>query len=443
MALVLLATGLFVYLRVSAQLDRTIEAGLRSRADDIGAFVRRSGPFLSENDEGRLTESDESFAQLIGKDGDVLDATSDDLRRPLLDPERQEWAREDTIIADIGVVPHLDHDPIRVIATPVETQGRTVVLVVGTSIDDRAEALAGLARQLAISGSVDLLLAALASYGLATAALRPVESMRRQAAEISAAEPGRRLELPVSRDEVSRLGATLNQMLERLEAALARERAFVSDASHELRTPLAILKAELELALREGRTMAELQAALRSAAEETDRLAQLAEDLLVIARADQGRLPVRSAPHEVGEILGSVTERFAGRARAAGRTLELDPAPGAVVVDPMRLQQALSNMVDNALRHGAGPVRLSAVERDGHVELHVSDEGPGFPPDFLGAAFDRFSRADEARGRGGAGLGLAVVESIAAAHGGKAGALNRPEGGADVWISVPKAAAQG
>ncbi len=152
--------------------------------------------------------------------------------------------------------------------------------------------------------------------------------MRRQAAEIGDADAGQRLPVAGNGDEIARLGATLNAMLDRLEMAFDRERTFVADASHELRTPLAILKTELELALRAGRTPDELAAALRSAAEETDRLAQLAEDLLVIARSDRDGLPVRLAPVDVGALLGRVAERFTGRAESQGRSLTVDAQPG-------------------------------------------------------------------------------------------------------------------
>jgi signal transduction histidine kinase len=226
-------------------------------------------------------------------------------------------------------------------------------------------------------------------------------------------------------------------MLDRLEAGFDRERTFVSDASHELRTPLAILKTELELALRAGRSPAELVDALRSAAEETDRLSQLAEDLLVIARSDRGRLPVRLSSVEAGQLLRSVGRRFARRAEQEGRALDVAAEPGIeLTVDSLRMEQALGNMVDNAHRHGAGKVRLGALERDGRIELRVGDEGGGFPDAFLAQAFERFARADEARARGGSGLGLAIVKAIARAHGGLAGAANR-DGGADVWIELP------
>jgi two-component system, OmpR family, sensor kinase len=264
--------------------------------------------------------------------------------------------------------------------------------------------------------------------------------MRRRAAAVSATAPGR-LPVPSSRDEISRLAITLNEMLARLEAAFEHERQFVANASHELRTPLAMLRTELELALRRPRTHDELQDAVRSAAQETNRLSQLAEDLLLIARADQGALPLRTEPVGVGELLSTVTERFARRAREQGQEIEARPTSALVAADPARVEQALANLVDNALTHGAGPIDLFAVERDDVVELHVADAGAGFPAGFVDRAFDRFSRADEARTSGGSGLGLSIVALIAQAHGGSVGAANRPEGGADVWLALRRARA--
>jgi two-component system OmpR family sensor kinase len=228
-------------------------------------------------------------------------------------------------------------------------------------------------------------------------------------------------------------------MLLRLERAIERERGFVADASHELRTPLALMKAELDLALRKPRTAPELEEALRSTAAETDRLVRLAEDLLVLAQADDGRLPLRRDDFRAADLLSSVQLAFQTRAEAAGRTIEAAPSNGiAVSGDRMRLEQALGNLVDNALRHGSGAVRLSAVDKNRRVELHVADEGQGFPPDFLPRAFERFGRANEARTSGGAGLGLALAAAIAEAHRGSAHASNQAGGGADVWIALPK-----
>jgi signal transduction histidine kinase len=256
--------------------------------------------------------------------------------------------------------------------------------------------------------------------------------------------------VPPVDDEVARLGHTLNEMLarlesafERLEASLKRERTFVSDASHELRSPLTVLRTELELALRAGRSESELREAVHSAAAETDRLSQLADDLLVIARSDHGRLPVRLAEVEAEELLDNTRERFASRAANQGRALVVGPTDGTrLVADSLRLQQALGNMVDNALRYGEGDVALSATTRNGAVELHVRDGGKGFPPAFIDGAFERFSRADTARGRSGTGLGLAIVAAIAESHQGHARAVNAPNGGADVWLELPTAGAR-
>jgi signal transduction histidine kinase len=263
--------------------------------------------------------------------------------------------------------------------------------------------------------------------------------MRARAADITASTPGQRLPVPEARDELSRLASTLNDMLARLEAAFEHERRFVDDASHELRTPLTMLRTELELALRQKRSRAELEAALQSAAEETEWLNQLAEDLLLIARSDRGRLPVRPAQLDAQEVLAAVAARFDAAAAAHGRRIVVaSREPVALVADRMRLEQALGNLVANALRYGAGGVDLRATVDDGTVELHVTDEGRGFAPEFIPRAFDRFSRADSARTTGGSGLGLAIVELIAEAHGGKAGVANRPSGGADAWIALPR-----
>ena len=292
---------------------------------------------------------------------------------------------------------------------------------------------------LLVVAPVALLLTSLLGYGLATLALRPVEAMRREAASISAEEPGRRLPVPESRDEISRLGETLNEMLARLEAALERERGFVADAGHELRTPLALLKTELELALTRPRSEAELAAAVRSAADETDRLVQLAEDLLLLARSDRSQLPLHLETVPTDELLGSVAERFDRRVQAAGRSIEVDSTDTLELsADRARVEQALGNLVENALHHGGGTIRLAAVERNGQIDLHVRDDGPGFPAEFLPHALDRFTQADGARTGTGTGLGLAISDAIAAAHGGSAQVANRDGGGCDVWLSLPR-----
>ncbi|MEA2479504.1 MAG: hypothetical protein QOJ07_1426 [Thermoleophilaceae bacterium] len=428
MAVLLTGAGIALSLLVAANLDSTIDDGLAARAGDaaavVGASVGRSV----------LASTGEPFAQVLDGTGKVIDSTTGAGAASLLDRASVMRARQGVVIVERRT---RDGAAVRLLARPVKASNTHEIVVVGEPLAQRERALGALHALLAIGGPIALLFASVVGYILAAAALRPVERMRRHAAAVTASGTSERLPVPDTNDEIGRLGRTLNEMLARLEVAFKRERAFVSDASHELRTPLAILRTELELALRGKHTQEELEDALRSAAEESERLSGLADDLLVIARSDQGRLPVRPEPLEAGEVLERVAGRFQTRARAERRPLMADPSPGVTLnADLARIEQALANLVDNALTYGHGTVKLSARAENGSVELHVFDEGAGFPPDFLPRAFERFTRADEARTRGGTGLGLAIAAAVAGAHGGSAHAQNI-EGGAEVWIALP------
>jgi len=433
MAIVLAATGFFLYFRLESALDRTIDQGLKARAADVSALVEQADTGLREAQS--LRGSDDGFAQVLGQDGTIVDSTRGLADVPLLSDNDLERARRGQTFVDRL----LGEDQVRLLAIPVTAQDQRLVVIVGASREPRSSALADLEGQLVVGGPIALLLAAVAGYLLAAAALRPVERMGEQAVTISAASPGRRLPVPPADDEISRLGRRLNDMLERLEGALERERALVSNASHELRTPLALLKTEIELALDDPESAPALAAALRSAGEETDRLSQLADDLLLLAQVDSGRLPLRRTPVVIAELFDAIATRFRRRATDADRSIEVEAPAGLIVlVDRRRLEQAFSNLVENALRYGAGTVRLAAIETPSSLVLHVIDGGRGFPPDFLDLAFERFSRVDGSRT--GTGLGLAIVAAIAHAHGGTATASNSPGGGADVALTIPVAA---
>jgi two-component system OmpR family sensor kinase len=420
MAVVLVAVGVFVYSRVADDLGSALDTALRGRADDLAATATRPGSVAPDRD--RLVARDESLAQVIGRDGRARYSSPGLGRTAVLTPDELARARRGPVFVDRNGVGSFD-EHLRLLAKPAHGG---LVVVVGATREDREEALSSLRDVLLVGLPVALLLAALAAYGVASAALRPVSAMRREAAEISRLGSGRRLPVPAGRDELAQLGGTLNEMLDRLERSAERERGFVASASHELRTPLALLKTELELALREGRTPEELREAVASAAAESDRLVQLAEDLLVLARADEGRLPVRpEAP----------APRAPPPAAESGRELRVADGDGlALRADRLRAEQALANLVDNALRYGDGAVELTAESAPDGVRLHVLDRGAGFDPALDGRAFERFTRGDRARSRGGTGLGLAIVDAIARSHGGSAGAGPREGGGADVWI---------
>jgi two-component system OmpR family sensor kinase len=448
MLVVLGLTAVFVYERVQDNLNESLDEGLQARADDVAALVATGGGEAGtlRLDQQRVLESEDAFAQVLrigglpgrpsAVDAQLIATTLPASVGPVLDRDEADRAETSPIFVT-RPVPGIPADA-RILARPVTTGDRVSIVVVGTTTEDRDETLSGLLTTFAIGGPIALLLASVLGYLVAGRALTPVDAMRRRAAMISAAEPEQRLPLPEADDEIRRLGETLNQMLDRLEAAIERERAFVDDASHELRTPLAMHKTELELALRYVKTHDEMRAAIASAIVEVDRLSQLAEDLLVLARSQEGKLALDLRRVGVAELLADLRERFSARADAEGRALVIEPADGlSVEGDRLRLEQALTNLVENAIEHGGGEITLRASEAEGEVAIHVEDRGPGFAPEFIGRAFERFSQSDPSRRGDGTGLGLAIVEAIARAHRGSAHAANRKDAGADVWIELP------
>ena len=428
-AIVLAATGIFVYLRLQSELRQSMDVTLRARADAERLVVRRTGTFSPE-------QPDDAFAQLLAPDGSVIDSSGAIAGASPLVPtgiEKPAFLERDAVRIENETV------PARMLAIRLANGD---VLVVGASLDDQRQTLEGLAASLAIGGPLALALVVVVTWLLVGWTLRPVDSIRAEAAAISASEPGRRLPVPNTDDELARLAETLNAMLDRLEEAIERERRFVDDASHELRTPLSNLKAGLELALRRSRSADELEAEIRSAAEETDRLSRLAEDLLVLARADRGRLPIRRESVDVTSLVGGTVESFAARAAERHVGIELHvPDDLQADVDELRVRQALGNLLDNGLRAApsGGRVSVAAERENGSLRLEVRDSGPGFPPEFLPVAFEAFTRPDAGRSRpdGGAGLGLAIVAAVAHAHGGSVSAQNLPGGGAVVVVSIP------
>jgi signal transduction histidine kinase len=438
MAVVLAVSGLYLYVRLESHLRTSLDLELRLRSQDLAAFAGRPGGSLAHDVGGRFIERAESYAELVTPSGSVLDATPPLGSEPLLSPAELRRARRQAFYLDEPSVPGLNEGS-RLLAAPLTRRGRPLVLVVGATQQNDVELLDGFRNELLIAGPAALLVACLVGYLLAGLSLRQVESMRRRAAAISAERPGERLPVPRTGDELQRLGSTLNGMLGRLEAALERERDFVADAGHELRTPLALLRTELELALRQAKTPEELRDAVRRSASEADRLSQLAEDLLLIARADRGGgLPLRREPVDVARLFETVASRFEWRAAELRKTVVCAPADGlSVEADRLRLEQALANLVDNALRYGGDAVSLEAAPAGGFVELHVRDNGPGIPPDFLARAFGRFTRVDSARTGGGSGLGLSIVKTIAESHGGTAHLAPANPAGTDAWIALP------
>ncbi|MFE1953638.1 ATP-binding protein [Streptomyces sp. NPDC059524] len=435
MALVLTALGAFLYTRMGTELTHAVDLDLRARAAVTVSSTARQGQ--TRLDAGRgLIDPDESFGQILTPHGDVIETTPAVAAAPMLPPSLTRSVTTPVFLNRhvVGI-----DDPARLLALPVRLPGtapRSAVLVVGAPLGDRAEALDRLLLLLLIGGPLALAASSYAGWLLAGAALRPVERLRREAAAISETEPERRLTVPPTGDELARLAHTLNAMLARLQEALEREHRFVDTAGHELRTPLALLRAQLELATARPRDRTELEAAIRSAAAETDRLVGLAEDILVLARTRQGRLPLRREPVSLTRLLTDAAEAFRARATAADATITVEPHGGPEIsagLDPVRLRQILHNLLDNALRHsgpsGPGRITLRAERADGLVRVSVHDQGQGFPPTVLaGPPPTPDSRAD--------GLGLLIVAMIAAAHDGQVSLADSPSGGALVTVSL-------
>jgi two-component system OmpR family sensor kinase len=431
MAAVLAGVAVFVYERAAADLLAANDAGLRSRAEVIVADFRSRGTVLLDVG-AALIETDEAFAQILDPAGRIVDASPNVASAPLVSP---------TLVVDLTAprlfdthVPGIDNFA-RVLAVPVATSNGQFVVLVGSSLQDRADQLNDLARSLSIGLPAALLVASVLAWLLVGAALRPVERMRRDADSIAVSNLTSRLSSGHA-DELGRLAGTLNAMLDRIAAAFDNERRFVDNASHELRTPLAILRTEIDLALAEPRGVENLTAAIRSASEEVAHLTRLTENLLAISRAHDGRINVEGVHVELRQALDDLARRHRLVAAETHLTVSIDAPDDWVCIDTTRIREALDDIVDNAIRHSppGGRVHLHAGHDQGVVTFTVSDDGPGFRQDILPRAFEPFLSTHD----GGAGLGLAIARLIARAHGGDANIANDATRGARVtlWIRV-------
>jgi signal transduction histidine kinase len=286
---------------------------------------------------------------------------------------------------------------------------------------------------------------ALISWRVIGWTLHPVEMLRRGAEEISGAHgSARRLPVPEAEDEIHRLATTLNAMLARLDAANARQRAFISDAAHELRSPLASLRTQLEVSARLDDPGAGLATELLP---EVDRLSALVDDLLLLARLDEGAPPPHRQPVDMAELAADVVDRYTTarvpvRLMAPSMSAEhaVPTTATCVLGDATGLSRVLANLVENAVRHAASRVDVSVAGVDSMVRVSVADDGPGIPDADRNRVFDRFTRLDAGRGRdsGGAGLGLAIVRDLVRAHGGSV-ALADAKPGLRAEVTLPAA----
>ncbi len=322
-------------------------------------------------------------------------------------------------------------DALRVLAERTDDGPVVVAAVTVTAVDDPLR----LVRAALLVGLPLLVLASAAGVWLTVGrTLRPVEQLRAGAEEVTAADPARRLPVPVAQDEVRRLAETLNGMLDRLEAGSARQRAFVADAAHELRSPLAAVRTTLEVSLVHPDPDGP-EPALRTALDEVLRMGRLVDDLLLLARLDAG------ASRRAGDVdLAEVVREVLASQGSGGRTLDLraELAPARVHADRDALVRVVRNLVENAQRHARSAVLVSLLP-GAAVELRVDDDGAGVPVQDRERVFDRFRRLDTPRSRdaGGAGLGLAIVRELVGALGGTVAVDDAPLGGARLVVRLP------
>lgn len=334
--------------------------------------------------------------------------------------------------------------PWRILSLPYHSRsGRPGIVRLMENLGDIEETLRNLRLALLLMTPAGLLLTAIGGYWIAGKALAPVDRIARQAHEIEASQLHQRLPHPGVDDEIGRLVDTLNRMIERLERSFEAMKQFTADASHELRSPLTTLRSTIDVLLDQPRSVDQHRAGLESLGEEVDRLHRIVEDLLLLAKADSGRLSMAREPVRMDTLVEAITETFEPQAEEKGVVLRIHAPEKAVVQgDEHWLTQIVVNLLDNALKFTpeGGAVDLEVETSDSGVRLTVRDTGPGIPEADLTRVFERFYQSDPSRTRGrtsGAGLGLAIAAWVVKGHGGKISAQNGPKGGACLEVCFP------
>jgi signal transduction histidine kinase len=432
-AMVVGAVVMVVVLR--STLTREVRAAARLRAEDVAAVLAAGGGSGAAGP-GTLAvdDADELLIQVLDGGGRVVAASPNAEGRPPVARLRPGSSAEVEVPAG---GPMDESGEFLAVATGADTpRGQRTVLVARSTeaVDEAVAAVGGL---LAVGLPLLLAVVAVTTWVVVGRALAPVEAMRAEVDEISAAALHRRVPDPPADDEIGRLARTMNRMLGRLEQAQARQRRLVSDASHELRSPVATIRQHAEVALAHpGRTTTSELASTVLA--EDLRLQRLTEDLLLLTRADEQSLALRRRPVDLDDLVFEEAKRLR---EATGLRVDTSAvSAGRVAGDATGLRRVLRNLGDNASRHARERLALSVAERDATVVLAVEDDGSGIPEADRERVFERFVRLDGARARddGGSGLGLAIVAELVAAHGGTVAISPSPTGGTRVEITLPR-----
>ena len=333
---------------------------------------------------------------------------------------------------------------LRIATGRLESAGSVFDAQVAFPLDEILEVMRDFRRLLLFLIPAVLAVSCFGGYWLSSRALRPVDEITTVARSIGVQNLSRRIAVPPTGDEIERMAQTWNEVLERLEISVKRIRQFTSDASHELRTPLALIRATAELALRRDRDAEDYRASLRQIELEAGRMTVLTESLLALARGDAGGLGMAIQPTDLNHIARAVVEQHDTVAAGRGVALRaVTPCPPAdVAADPAGIRRILWILIENALKYtpAGGSVTVCVMDDARRVTLSVEDTGEGIPAEALPHIFERFYRADPARGSGdGFGLGLSIAQAIAEAHGSSIGVTSSPGAGSRFQFSLLKA----
>ncbi len=446
-ALVLAAFAVAIYFYFSRGLINTIDASLRNHAERIAQAVGHPSTIDEPANTGGLILAPQ-FVSVLNRDGQVTDQITDaeghevPVIKAALERATTEWKPQ----FDESSLSPTEH--VRIITWPArDEEGETFFVVVGQSLRDIQPVERQLVFLLVVANPLALLLASLGGLWLANKALSPVDRLTRAAERIGRGNLSERVEEHRSQDEIGRLAATFNQMIGRLEQAFERERRFTADASHELKTPLAVLRGDIEVALRRERTPDEYRRVLQSSLEEIARLTKLTEDLLTLARSDAGESVLDLEQVQLDQLASDARVFIAPLAESAGVALTYDAPTSPVVIegDQKRLKQLLVNLMDNAIKYtpAGGSARLSLSVKNSSAVIEVSDSGRGIPGSSLPHIFERFYRQTDPRDSrvSGFGLGLAISKWIVDAHGGSIEADSTEGRGSTFTVHLPLARA--
>jgi two-component system, OmpR family, sensor kinase len=448
-ALVLLAFAIAIYLYFSRGLLNAIDASLRNNAERFAQAVGHPSSTDEPSQPGVLMLVPQ-FVSVVDRDGKVTDQIPDPeghevpVIKPALERAMREWQPQFDEVSLSAT------ERVRIITWPARDEdGEMFFVVVGQQLRDVQRAERQLVLLLAIANPLALVLASLGGLWLTKRALSPVDRLTRAAERIGRGNLTERVEESRSRDEIGRLAATFNQMISRLEQAFERERHFTADASHELKTPLAVLRGDIEVALRRQRTPEEYQRVLNSSLEEIARLTKLTEDLLTLARSDADESALEHEQVQLDQLAAEACAYIAPLADSAGVALTYDAPSSAVVVegDQKRLTQLLVNLLDNAIKYTprGGSARLALAVKDSSAVIKVSDTGRGIPAEARPHIFERFYRQTDPRDSRvtGFGLGLAISKWIADAHGGSIEVDSREGQGSTFTVRLPLQKSEG